>query len=304
MPLTLSVAVPTYQREEILIDTISNLLKQSVAANEILIMDQTPLHGADVGARLEEWNKEGAIRWIRLKEASQPKALNRALLDARSDLVLCLDDDIIPSDDLVKYHLEAHQSGNALWAVVGRITQPWQDPNSREHSVKIKKDNIDFNYNSANRCFVNNAMSGNLSVRRDKAIQIGGFDENFVKVAYRFDSEFAKRLIGAGGKILFEPMAQLRHLRVKSGGTRSFGDYLSSIFPDHSVGAYYYFFRTKNIGPAIFGSMQRFAKSVCTKYHLRRPWRIPATLVAEFWGFAWALVLSIQGPRCLRMTKQ
>ena len=37
-------------------------------------------------------------------------------------------------------------------------------------------------------------MGGNFSVRRDIALRLGGFDEQFVRVAYNFEAEFAHRL--------------------------------------------------------------------------------------------------------------
>jgi len=40
-------------------------------------------------------------------------------------------------------------------------------------------------------------MGGNFSVKRDLALRLGGFDENFVHVAYRFEAEFCDRAISA-----------------------------------------------------------------------------------------------------------
>ena len=38
-------------------------------------------------------------------------------------------------------------------------------------------------------------------------------------------------------------------------------------------------------------------RAVMTRHHLRRPWWIPVTLVAELSGMAWALLLYARGPR-------
>ena len=38
-------------------------------------------------------------------------------------------------------------------------------------------------------------------------------------------------------------------------------------------------------------------RAISTRHHLRRPWWIPATLIAEFSGMAWSLALAARGPR-------
>src|SRR4029078_2122533 len=88
-------------------------------------------------------------------------------------------------------------------------------------------------------------MGGNFSIERNRALNLGGFDENFVHVAYRFEAEFAARAIAAGEKIWFEPDASIRHIKASTGGPRSYGEHLTTIKPSHSVGEYYYLMRSK-----------------------------------------------------------
>jgi hypothetical protein len=76
-----------------------------------------------------------------------------------------------------------------------------------------------------------------------------------------------------------------------------FGEHLRSFRPNHAVGAYYYFLRTWSGRKSIAGFLGRPLRAVSTRHHLRRPWWIPATLVAELSGMTWALVLAAQGPR-------
>jgi hypothetical protein len=83
---------------------------------------------------------------------------------------------------------------------------------------------------------------------------------------------------------------------VAAGGTRTFGDHLVTWRPDHSVGAYYWALRTRH--PREF--FLRPARSVATRFHLRQPWRIPATLAAELGGMLWAVRLHVRGPRLVR----
>ena len=146
-------------------------------------------------------------------------------------------------------------------------------------------------------------MGGNFSVRRDIALRLGGFDEQFVRVAYNFEAEFAYRLRRGGHQIYYEPAALIHHLRVSGGGTRTFGDHLRSHRPNHAVGAYYFILRTWSGWQSLVRFLGRPLRAIGSRHHLRRPWWIQSTVVAELSGMAWALVLAAQGPRCLTSGK-
>jgi GT2 family glycosyltransferase len=294
-PIALSVAIPTYGRDQVLVDTLSSLLALDPAPAEILVLDQTREHVPEVTASLHEWDAAGQIRWIRLSEPSIPGSMNRGLLDANHDIVLFLDDDIQPEPGLIGAHLAAHRD-HAAALVAGRVIQPWQQ------GVDFSKD-TGFHFASLRPTWIDEFMGGNFAIRRDVALQLGGFDENFVRVAYRFEAEFAYRLRRAGHRIYYEPEACIHHLKVSSGGTRSFGEHLTTFKPDHAVGAYYYTFRTWSG----WHSLQSFAsvplRAVATRHHLRKPWWIPVTLLAQLLGMAWAIGLHFRGPRYVRSTQ-
>ena len=146
-------------------------------------------------------------------------------------------------------------------------------------------------------------MGTNFSVCRETALRLGGFDEQFVSVAYNFEAEFAHRLHRAGYRIYYEPAAVIHHLRVSAGGTRAFGDHLRSLRPHHAVGAYYFILRTWSGRQSLVRFLGRPLDAIATRHHLRKPWWIPATVVAELSGMGWALMLAAQGPRYLGTRK-
>ena len=49
--------------------------------------------------------------------------MNRGLREAKGDIVLFLDDDIIPDKNLVAAHRETHVEHPDTWAVVGQVIQ-------------------------------------------------------------------------------------------------------------------------------------------------------------------------------------
>ena len=154
-----------------------------------------------------------------------------------------------------------------------------------------------FHFASMRPAWIEDFMGGNFSIRRDVALALGGFDENFVRVAYNFEAEFAYRVRRANHKIHFEPAACIHHLKAGGGGTRAFGEHLTTINPSHAVGAYYFILRTWNGWTSLASLMKRPWRAVITRHHMVRPWFIPVTLVAEFTGMAWAIGLAVRGPK-------
>ena len=285
--MSITVAIPTYNRAEIVIDTVRRLLALDPPPEAIIVVDQT----AQANAELARLHDAGRIRVIRLDTPSIPRAMNTALTAAATPLVLFVDDDVEPSAGLVAGHEEAHRSHDA-WAVVGQILQPGESPIHVDQPV----DDLEFRFYANEGRFLTNVMAGNLSVRRERAVAIGGFDENFVFAAHRFETDFALRLAAAGGRIWFEPRASLRHLKLSSGGLRSFGDHRSSASPAHAAGDYYFALHHRPFWRYAFG---RLAKNVATRYHLTHPWAIPPKLIGEVRGMLLARRLARGGRKLL-----
>mgnify|MGYP003605582468 FL=1 len=296
-----SVAIPTYGREAVLVRTVEQLLAQRPAAAEILVLDQTIAHEPATDAHLRDWHAAGRIRWIRIAEPSQPQALNRGLRCATQEIVLCLDDDVEVEPAFVGAHARCYADA-AVVGVAGQVLQPGQAP--RTGYVHVDSGDPlaaqDFDFSSAAAAWVRNGMSGNLSFRRAAALAVGGFDENFLPpVSYRFDAEFCARLCRAGGRLRFEPAATVRHLRAARGGTRTTGSHLTSASPAHGVGDYYFALRCGRGWPRMRYLLRRPFREVWTRFHLLHPWWIPVKFVGELRALALALRLHRRGPRLL-----
>ena len=293
--IVLSVAIPTYGREQVLIDSIESLLALDPPPEELLVIDQTPDHEPSTEAHLQDWDQQGRLRWIRLKQPSITAAMNRALLEAQGQRVLFLDDDIIPSPGLLHAHLEAHRHWPGA-LIAGRVLQPWHQGQPDAETA------APFRFNSLQPRPCSEFMGGNFSLPRQMALDLGGFDENFVRVAYRYEAELAYRWRQAGLSIRYISEALIDHLQAQRGGTRSYGQHLTTTRPDHCVGSFYFRLRTQPLLPALLGCLRDLLRSVITRHHLRRPWWIPLGLLAQLRGLAWALRLHYSGPALVRVT--
>lgn len=290
--VTITAVIPTYGRDEVLVDTLQALLALSDKPNEILVVDQTPNHAQATDEALGEMERRGEIRWLRLTRPSIPVAMNEALRSATSAVVLFLDDDIRPDPDLVAMHRAAHSSAADTVLVAGRVIQPWEEGINPE-SLPLEP----FRFCSIRPQNLEEFMGGNFSLPVIAARRTGGFDENFVRVAYRFEAEFASRW-RRQHRILFDPRACIHHLKAERGGTRSFGDHLRTASPGHAVGFYYFLLRVRPRRWMIDFLVRPFS-AVTTKFHLKRPWWIPPVLLAQISGMIWAIWLFARGPSLL-----
>lgn len=285
--MSVSIVIPTFQREEVLVQTINYLLDLEYQADEIIIVDQTDCHDESTKQQLLDWTNQGIIRLCAVQFPSIPRAMNIGLRKATSERVLFLDDDIIPDKDLVRIH-DGYGEKSSNLIVAGRVLQPW-------HEGKADTSNMPFLFNTIESQEVTSFMGGNFSISKTEAIRIGGFDTNFVRVAYHFEAEFAYRWRKKGGQIFYNAKALIHHLKVSGGGTRTYGNHLKTVKPDHAVGRYYFNFCTNGKINALFKSVRDLISSVVTKHHLKNPLWIFFTLIAEARGLVWAALLYSSG---------
>ena len=287
----ISIAIPTYNRGRILIETLEQLPKLDPPPAEILIVDQTKAHPPDVAQKLAEMRD---VRVITLPEPSIPHAMNIALEEAKHDIVLFLDDDVVPSPTLVREH-EAAYADESVWAVVGQVLQPGEVPIPPVTKTRERLPDLEFAFNSTAERDVENVIACNLSVRRERALQIGGFDENYIQVAYRFETDFARRIVKAGGRVRFRPSAGIKHLKIPTGGVRAWGDHKSSASPAHSIGDYY--FARMHVDAFASYVTTRLRRNILTRYHLAHPWHIPSKILGELRGLFGSAELVRKGPK-------
>ena len=128
----LTIGIPTFGRDRVLLDTIQNVLQHlEPASMELVVADQTPSHEKSVAAELQRLHDAGNLRWIHLPEPSLTGARNVILREARAEIVLYLDDDMLIPRHLFREHLESYQEPS-IGAVTGQVYNciDYRDPPS------------------------------------------------------------------------------------------------------------------------------------------------------------------------------
>jgi GT2 family glycosyltransferase len=275
--MNLSVVIPTYRREQVLLDTLNAVLPLLQTGDEIVVIDQTERHERQTEDALRDLIATGKVRWHRRGQPHICAAMNVGALLARNEVLLFLDDDVVPARDLLETHRCALDRPDAPPAVCGQVIQPWhQGPVSAVRDFALE---FDAAYDKP--CEILTLMAGNFSIRRDTFLQVGGFDENFSGPCYRLESELSYRLYRLlGRKVAFVPGASIVHLKA-GGGTRAFGDKDTWAHIGGSVGDYYFALRCLPLPACLKHCLKRFVRAPLNRNTARRPWLIPSLFLRE-----------------------
>src|SRR6476469_716579 len=132
-PPTVAVAIPTYLRGQVLLDTIEQVLAQEPSADEVIVVDQTPEHYPEVQAKLQGWHDAGRIKWVRQPTPNLPMARNTAMQESTAEVIIYIDDDVILEPGFIGHH-RSNYSDSDVVAVCGRsiLLRGWTTPHRTE----------------------------------------------------------------------------------------------------------------------------------------------------------------------------
>lgn len=202
-----SVVIPTYNRKDSLPVVLRSLAQQSFPQDcyEILLVDNGSSDGT--GEMVESLAIPN-LRHIVQGNSGRPGARNRGVREARGDLVLFTDADIIAEPDLLERHV-AFYGEHPGCAVVGCEIQV--DSLEEYEDVRSgKRERRTLHKDSKERLFWLYFLTGNALVPREKLLEVGIFDENFIGYGHE-DLELGYRLEKNGVPILYNPKAVNYH---------------------------------------------------------------------------------------------
>jgi GT2 family glycosyltransferase len=153
--------------------------------------------------------------------------MNRLLSLASGDVVLFIDDDVVPDSRLIEAHRANYATSNpdGPWdAVAGGVDQ-FSFPMAPSTVAQVGRYDrwtgaLRTGFNARVRGPVDFAQGCNMSFRREVLCAAGGFDTGFLGNAYFFETEACLRVTRRGGRMVFDPTARLQHLQSPVGGAR------------------------------------------------------------------------------------
>ena len=219
MPLSASIIIPTFCRPEPLRETLADLGKLNAAGSEVLIVDQSPAPFSEAPPVLAN----GLVVHVLHRPPGVVAARNFAAAAAQHEVLIFLDDDVrIDRADFLERHLRNYEDP-AIDAVCGQeLNGPdfAEEPPDRSQFASLYEEAEFFNRRSSEARPVAHLSTCNCSVRKSSFERIGGFDPAFAGNSYGDDTDLAMRLAQAGGCIVFDPTASVRHLHWRQGGLR------------------------------------------------------------------------------------
>lgn len=152
-----------------------------------------------------------------------PHARNVGIKQASGEIIVFLDDDVRPSDSLIEAHL-ANYADPTIGIVGGRILgDKHVEENVPDSKIGTVRRFDGFAYTGFHKDVRREVMyvkAGNMSVRKDVALEAGGFDERFEGSAEYEEIGFCLRVLKRGYKNIFDPTAVIEHSLLPFGGCR------------------------------------------------------------------------------------
>lgn len=239
----LSIIIPTLNRQVMLEQTISFLVKtQNLENYELLIIDQSDNYNiSQEETQLRSIIQDKVeLKYFSANFKSLTKARNFAIKVALGEILLFLDDDIVPYPDLTSEHIKSYQVAENVGCVAGMvIEEPDVFTNTKRTGAEV-----DFtgrclrNFRNDGSGFIKAAPGGNMSFRKRVIEKVGLFDERFIGTSELEETDYCYRVRKANYKILYNSRAKIMHLINPSGGCRSdFED--RQFYKMHNLGLFF-----------------------------------------------------------------
>lgn len=230
--IALSVAIPAFNRSAALHWTLLALADQTFPPDSFEVIVAVDGSTDDTVEMLKSVQVPYALSFSWAERAGTAAARNRALAQAKGEVVVSLDDDIVADPDLLSAHAALHNRQSdavglgriELWpgARLGRFAHYWHK-RFEEHYQKLARPGYAPEFVDC--------LSGNLSVRRQDILAAGGFDPRFREYNHE-DVELGYRLSRRGLSFVYLPAALGYHNFQKTfvqGCWDAYGDGRSSL---------------------------------------------------------------------------
>ena len=241
-PNQVSLIIPTYNRQEIVSQTLKYLKKQSITGVEVILVDQTVSNDSN----LKNIKNDGFIyKYIKITETGLPNARNVGAENAKGDILVFIDDDSIPDPDLIQSYMNLFNDYEKdKWCIGGRVIE--KNTNMFKENDSIVGGWITWygktlkNFDTVKSGECEWATGGNFGLTKDLFIEAGGFDPNFIGTAVLEDGDFGYAVKKIGGRVYYYPEPVIEHLRIPTGGVRQKNPAEGMFYRAHNT---VYFFR-------------------------------------------------------------
>ncbi len=230
--LTADIIIMTRNREELSVATVKKLLEQDYPAFRIIVCDQSDTPSLQLKTIAAA---DSRLLYHEAVTRGLTAGRNEAIGLSSADIVIYVDDDVIPAEGFIEGHVLAYVN-DSIGATAGKIIDLRPSMMKLLPCEKVGK--INYWTGFVRRGFfvdrfldVETFPGGNMSFRRSVLEKIGGFDTRFGGNALYEETEASLNVRKHGYTIRYTPHAMLTHLGATTGGCRQ---------PDISFDVYWY----------------------------------------------------------------
>lgn len=209
--MRISIVIPTFNRSQLLPRTIPALANQQTTPGlnyEVIFVSSGSTDTSGLILKDAASQYPDKFRYFYTRATGGPSASrNVGIRAATGDVIILLDDDVLPDADLLVQHAEFHKKhSEPHQAALGEVYVPphlLQDPMSLFHCFPYDE------VRTLDRLSFLHFWTCNVSVKRDFMLAAGMFDERFL---YYEDMICAHRLASQGMHLHFLTAARGQHL--------------------------------------------------------------------------------------------
>jgi GT2 family glycosyltransferase len=197
-----------------LVDTV---LADPGTAELVVVVDGPDERSIELLASLAD--ERPRLRPLLVTHRGQMGALDEGVRHARSDVVVLIDDDVLPGPGTIAGHLAHHRNGHGL-VVAGSM--PVALPDDARAAVATRLYAVEYLAHMATIedgtvDLLDGLWTGNVSLRRADCLAVGLFSPAF-PVYYHADTDLGFRLADAGLVGWYDPTLTASHLHSRSDG--------------------------------------------------------------------------------------
>ena len=216
----LSVVIPTFDRTQLLIESVRSVLAQTVRPREIIVVDNG--HVGHASGLMAQFGS--AVRSIRSVPGEKQLARNAGIAAAQSEWIATLDDDDLWKPEYLEVATRAIAAGQA--DIIGTDHRKFEGPQAHLKSkfdesppgywdaVPQRRDGEEWTFIGR---FPRHLLlqqipffPSSLIVRRRLALEVGGYDPRMKGVPAE-DVEYLARVLGKGDvAVVWRPLVQYR----------------------------------------------------------------------------------------------
>jgi len=207
--IALSVVIPTHNRSDALAATLARLAEQDFGESwEVIVVNNRCTDDTDEVVRRQ--NFPALLRLVHEETPGVAAARNRGAREARGEILVFIDNDILVPPCLIRQHVETLRANPNCW-FIGRVVNP---PELRQSAFGRYRDDLHesyFQHLPVEDCVDYDGATGqNWAMRKDEFFTAGGFDESY-SIASCEDAELALRARKKGFRTMFNPKSVVVH---------------------------------------------------------------------------------------------